>query len=162
MTKMTVFLDMLMQTLQMMKLTEKASLVTCLKFLEITFCGEHVNNTVSLSSAEAEYVALSSCVAESKSICYMLRELTQINFEPVKILEDNQSCIMMANTLETKRSKHIDIKYHFVREAIENGKIKLEYISTSNQKADILTKGLSITPFKKLRTKLGLSEIIEN
>ena len=68
---------------------------------------------------------------------------------PVK--EDNQACIKIAESEGTnKRSKHIDVRYHVTREAIKNGEIKLEYISTEEQIADALTKNLGAVKFKKL------------
>lgn len=72
--------------------------------------------TVSLSSTEAEYVALTEAICEAKWIQKLLKELGINCNEPVVIYEDNQSCISIANdSKESKRMKHLDIKYNFIR-----------------------------------------------
>ena len=73
------------------------------------------------------------------------------------VMEDNQSCIAMAkNPQHHGKSKHIEIKYHFVRKLVENETIKLEYCSTKEMIADILTKGLNREQFCYLRRKAGI------
>lgn len=114
---------------------------------------------VSLSSAESEYIALSQCVSENLFIGQMLNELLNINVYPVTVYEDNQSCIRMASTLEVKRTKHIDIKYHFVRDCVANDMIRLSYVSTNDQEADMLTKALDSRMFCYFRDKLKVLEI---
>lgn len=114
--------------------------------------------TVSLSSSEAEYIALSDCTAECIFVAQLLSELLNVNVFPVNIYEDNQSCIKMSNTLETKRTKHIDVKHHFIRECIGENKIQLFYISTTEQIADIFTKSLSASKFKYFRNLLNVCE----
>ena len=75
------------------------------------------------------------------------------------ILEDNQSAICLAKNQSIHgRTKHIDIKYHFIRDAVEAGKIKLVYCASEDMIADMLTKGLSIRQFEKLRKLAGVSE----
>jgi len=70
---------------------------------------------------------------------------------------DNQSAAkLIRNTEFHKRSKHIDICYHFVREKYSNGDIEIEYVCSRNQLADILTKALSRDLFQTLRSKIGL------
>jgi transposase InsO family protein len=113
--------------------------------------------TVSLSSCESEYIALASCVTE----CLFLGQLlTTADFSafvfPIKIFEDNQSCLKIASTLETKRSKHIDVKHHFLRQLVEEGKIKLTYVNTNQNTADIMTKSLSHVRFIYLRGNLNM------
>lgn len=71
-------------------------------------------STVSLSSAQAEYIALSSCLTEVIFVKQLLEDITDCNINHVSIFEDNQSCIKMASTLETKHTKHIDVKHHFI------------------------------------------------
>ena len=111
-------------------------------------------STVSLSSAEAEYVALADCTTECIFIGQLLTEIINKNAFPIQIFEDNQSCIKLSNTLETKRTKHIDVKHHFVRDCVTTNKIVLSYVSTSEQIADIFTKALPVVKFKYFREKL--------
>lgn len=76
---------------------------------------------------------------------------------PTKILEDNQSCIKLANNGSfAVKSKHIGIKYRFVHEKIRMRAIKLEYCPTTEMIADIFTKALSKNTFKNLRDKINI------
>lgn len=100
--------------------------------------------TVSLSTMEAEYIALSEVSKE-----YLKRLLSHMQFynlieNPVRVFCDSQSAIELAkNAVFHKRSKHIDIKYHFTRELVEKNEIKIDYLRTDSMLADILTKALS-------------------
>ena len=114
-------------------------------------------STVALSTAEAEYVALSSAAQECVWMRRLNSDLGNSREEPTTIMEDNQSCIAMAkNPQQHGRSKHIDIKYHFVRELVENKTIKLKYCPTKEMIADFLTKGLNREQFCYLRKKAGI------
>lgn len=114
--------------------------------------------SVALSSAEAEYVSLSVAVKEALWLQMLLQDF-QVNVsEPVIIREDNQACIRIAeDDKPTKRLKHIDVRYHFVREEIQRRTIQLVYVPSEDQIADIMTKGLPKPQFEKLRSLLGLS-----
>jgi len=77
--------------------------------------------------------------------------------DPVKIYEDNQGSIALAKNPEFhKRTKHIDIRYHFVREKVEDGQVVLQYVSTTDMLADIMTKAITAVQFEVLRSKLGI------
>jgi hypothetical protein len=109
--------------------------------------------TVALSSAEAEYMAASAAVQEATYLRQLLSEFGYQQSKSTTIFEDNQGCIALArNPVLHKRTKHIEIKYHFIRERIESGEIDLIYISTQKQQADILTKALPKPQFERLRT----------
>lgn len=76
---------------------------------------------------------------------------------PTKIYEDNQACIKIAEEpRDHRKMKHVDVRYNFIREAIIDGKIKVEYYSSNEQVADIMTKGLGKTLFVKHRNSLNL------
>ena len=112
---------------------------------------------VALSTAEAEYMAL-ACTAQE---AVWMRELNidmnnKLN-EPTTIYEDNQSAICMAKNPQFHgRVKHIGIKYHFIREQVNAGSVKLEYCRTEDMIADMFTKGLTQEKFEKLRNLCGI------
>ena len=113
---------------------------------------------VALSTAEAEYIALSAAAQESLWLNQLVSELTNSENQKITILEDNQSAIAMTRNPQFHgRSKHIDIKYHFVRDHVNSGYIELKYCPSGDMVADILTKGLSGQNFCKLRGNSGLS-----
>lgn len=119
--------------------------------------GSRKQTTVSLSSTEAEYIALTEAICELKWIKKLLVELNIDCKGPVVIYEDNQSCIKIIDEpKERKRMKHLDIKYHFIREVIANNEVELQYKSTDEQVADIMTKGLGKNMFMKHRKNLNL------
>lgn len=92
---------------------------------------------------EAEYAALAEI---SREIIYIRRLLTHMGFEkfvkdPIRVYCDNQSAIKLSkNAVFHKRSKHVDISFHFVRELVERGEISVKYLRTDLMLADILTK----------------------
>lgn len=113
--------------------------------------------TVSQSSTEAEYVALAYAMNEGLWLRILLKELNIDCANATVIYEDNTSCKSIAEEpKENKRMKHIDIKYHFIRDEIEKGKFKLCYIQSSDQLADVMTKGLNRKWFVKHRANLDL------
>jgi hypothetical protein len=112
---------------------------------------------VTLSTMEAEYVAASEVAREIVWIRSMLHELGLTQEEPTTIWEDNNSCIAMANNPDLQdRSKHVDVKYHYVREQVEKNVIKFERVNTKEQVADTLTKALEKKSFEKSKLELGL------
>lgn len=115
-------------------------------------------SSVSLSSTEAEYIALSQSVSEACWLRYLFYDLNICeNYVTVLVFADNQSAIKVCKNPEFhKRLKHVDIRYHFVRNKIKDNVVMLKYISTHDQQADLFTKPLGFTQFKKLREKLGL------
>lgn len=114
-------------------------------------------SSVALSSTEAEYVSLSHAVCEAIWLRNLILELGIKLDQPVVLHEDNQSCICIAQEpRDHKRMKHVDIRYNFIREKLQDGTFKIQYIPTNEQLADLFTKGLSRGPFEMLRSKLGL------
>lgn len=109
--------------------------------------------TVALSSAEAEYMALSAGVQEAIHLRQLMADLGFPQREPTIIYEDNQGCIALSeNPVMHKRTKHIDVRHHFIRERLESGDIALRYVATQNQLADLLTKPLNRDVFQRLRS----------
>jgi hypothetical protein len=113
---------------------------------------------VALSSTESEYVALSEASHEVLWVRLFLENSLGIVFsEPTAIFEDNQSAIAFAqNQCIVSRMKHIQIKYHFVRDLIENGTIELVYRYTKQMTVDVLTKPLSPSTHAYHTERLGL------
>ena len=115
---------------------------------------------VALSTAEAEYIALSKAAQESIWLQRLIMDMNEILSSPIIIFEDNQSTITMTkNNQHHGRAKHIDIKYHFIREMVTMNKIELKYCRSDEMIADILTKGMSKIQFEKLRNLIGLIDV---
>lgn len=109
-----------------------------------------------MSSAEAEYMAISE---STKEAIYIRRLLTEIigKLKATVIFCDNQSAgLMTKNPVFHEGTKHIDIRYHFVRDSIEKSDVKVEYIPTDTMPADVLTKELSLPKHKKFIKDIGL------
>ena len=112
---------------------------------------------VALSTAEAEYMALASGACQAIWLRWMLRELMHEQAGPTKLMCDNKSAIALAkNPVFHGRSKHIDIKYHYIREQVKDGEIELNFCRSEDQIADILTKPLKADLFERLKTMLGV------
>ncbi|GJV42739.1 retrovirus-related pol polyprotein from transposon TNT 1-94 [Tanacetum coccineum] len=109
-----------------------------------------------ISSTEAEYIALSGCCAQ---VLWMRSQLTDygFGFNKIPMYYDNKSTIALCcNNVQHSRSKHIDIRFHFIKEHVENGVIKLYFVNTEYQLADIFTKALGRERIEFLINKLGM------
>ncbi|GJR78628.1 diacylglycerol kinase 5 [Tanacetum coccineum] len=99
--------------------------------------------TVALSSCESEFIAATATTTQALWLKRLLSKITDSNEEKITIYVDNKSAItLMKNPVFHGRSKHIDIKYHFIRECVEKEDLTVEHISGEQQRADILTKAL--------------------
>ena len=111
----------------------------------------------SLSSTEAEYISL---CAGAQEATWLRRLLCSVGFKqetPTTMYEDNQGTIALTkNPKSHSRTRHIDLKHHLIREAVENKVVKLVYCHTEKMIEDILTKGLSKPKFEELRLMLGV------
>ena len=115
--------------------------------------------SVAMSSAEAEYMAAAGCCA---NVLWMKSQLSDygIQYKMVPIFCDNTSAIAISNNpVLHQRTKHIDIRYHFIRDHISNGEIELHFIPTEYQLADIFTKPLDEPTFTRLKAELGMLDI---
>ena len=113
-------------------------------------------STIATSTAEAEYIAAFEATKEALYIRRLMSELGQIpSSKCITLYEDSQACIKIAtNPCLAERTKHFDIKYHWLREKVKKNDVELKYIRTTEQVADILTKGLGERQHTKLRTLL--------
>ncbi|GJR97788.1 retrovirus-related pol polyprotein from transposon TNT 1-94 [Tanacetum coccineum] len=112
--------------------------------------------STAISSTEAEYIALSGCCSQ---ILWMRSQLTDYGFKFNKITLycDNKSAIALCcNNVQHSRAKHIDIRYHFIKEQVENGIMELYFVRTEYQLANIFTKPLPRERFNFLIDKLGM------
>jgi hypothetical protein len=109
-----------------------------------------------LSTAEAEYIAAGHCCTQ---LLWMRQTLRDYGYKlsKVPLLCDNESAIRITdNPVEHSRTKHIDIRYHFLRDHQQKGDIKIAYVDTQNQLADIFTKPLDEKTFSKLMNELNI------
>ena len=115
-------------------------------------------NSIALSITEAEYMALSDA---TKELLWLNHQLDDMGLnQPSTIMnEDNQGCIALAqNPGDHPRTKHINIRFHFIRAHVQSGKMELKYIATEKNVAEIMTKPFGRIIFLKLREMLNLRD----
>ena len=116
-------------------------------------------NSVSLSTAEAEYIAMASCCAQLLWMKKLLHDYG-ITQDTMCVFYDNTSAINLSkNLVQHSKSRHIKIWSHFIRDLVEEKTVYLEFINTDNQKADIFTKPLDDPRFDSLRKTIGVGNI---
>ncbi|GKC56322.1 hypothetical protein Tco_1083920, partial [Tanacetum coccineum] len=112
--------------------------------------------SVVISSTKVEYIAMSGCCAQ---ILWMRSQLTDygLGFNKIPMYCDNKSAIALCyNNVQHSRSKHIDIRFHFIKEQVENGVVELYFVNTEYQLANIFTKALCRERIEFLINKLGM------
>ena len=115
--------------------------------------------SITLSTAEAEYFSASDASREAVWLQKLLSDLFDTSLEPVVIHCNNHSCIKISkNPMFHDRSKHMEMRYHYLRDMVQRIAISLRYVPTNEQTADVLTKPLSKTKFEYFRDKLGVVE----
>nr|GFA97061.1 uncharacterized mitochondrial protein AtMg00810-like [Tanacetum cinerariifolium] len=129
----------------------------------VQFLGERLiswsskrQKNAAISSTEAEYIALSGCCAQ---ILWMRSQLSDYGlvFNKIPMYYDNKSGIALyCNNVQHSRSKHINIRYHFIKEQVEQGVIELYFVNTEYQLADLFTKALGRERIEFLTNKLGM------
>lgn len=122
---------------------------SCTGFV-VKLCGAAVSwhskrqEIVALSSTEAEYIALSTTIKEVLWISQFIKEISGMDMKPVTVYCDNTSTVKLTKSDSYReRTKHIDVRYHHIRENVERGKIKIEFMPTNDMVADALTKALA-------------------
>jgi hypothetical protein len=109
-----------------------------------------------LSATEAEYMALSDC---SRQVVWIQNIFTELGFpvQPTQICADNEGGIFIAsNPVQERRTKHIDVRFHYVCDLIEQKRIDIVWVPTDENSADMFTKNLGHIKFEKFRCMLGL------
>ena len=110
---------------------------------------------VALSSTEAEYMAACTATQEAVYLRTLMKDLKMEQVGPTTIYQDNQSSIAIANSdVSSKRTKHIDIRYHYVQEKIQSEEIKIKYRETTKMAADCLTKAVGSQVLDRNRVKI--------
>jgi hypothetical protein len=113
-------------------------------------------SSISLSITEAEYIGVAECCTQVEWMKQTLQDIKIVFEEPTIIHYDNTSAISLSkNPIQHSKSKHIPIKYRYLRDQAENKNIKLEYVPTQEQVADIFKKPLRRDVFEYLKKKLG-------
>jgi hypothetical protein len=140
------------------KIDRKSTSVTC-QFLgrSLVSWASKKQNSVALSTVEAEYIVAGHCCAQ---LLWMRQTLRDYGYKlsKVPLLCDNESAHMADNPVEHNRTKHIDIRYHFLRDHQQKGDIEIAYVDTHNQLVDIFTKPLDEKTFSKLRNELNIPD----
>lgn len=115
---------------------------------------------VALSSCEAEYMAATAAATQSIWLRGLMSEISRQPVGPVVLHIDNRSDIeLMKNPVLHGRSKHIDVRFHFIRECIERGELIVKHVVTQEQRADILTKALGRVKFEEMRKMIGVEDL---
>jgi hypothetical protein len=116
---------------------------------------------VAVSSSEAEYIAAAAAACEAVWLARLLAELVGGAVLAPKLKVDNKSAIaLMKNPVHHDRSKHIDVKFHFIREFCDRKLIDVEFVGTELQLGDILTKALGRSRFQELRGGIGMKKLV--
>ncbi|CAD6268843.1 unnamed protein product [Miscanthus lutarioriparius] len=125
----------------------------------ITWCSQK-QKTVSLSSCESEFMAATAAAKQALWLRNLISEITKERPKAVTLFVDNNSAIaLMKNPVFHGRSKHIDLKYHFIRECIERGQIVVKRVGTEEQKADVLTKSMPAVKLAVMSHLIGVRDL---
>lgn len=116
--------------------------------------------TVALSTTEAEYMAMSAATQEAIWLRNLYNEIfgSREFLKTLRIFGDNKSALMLSDKPTTfhPRTKHIDIRHHFIRGEVNNGHIRFEHVSTHDMTADALTKAVPTAKHIKCRTEMNI------
>jgi hypothetical protein len=117
-------------------------------------------NIISLSTTESEYVAATHAAKEALWLRSLIKQLFDLELSPTTLFSDNQSVIALTKDHQYHaRTKHIDVRFHFIRWIIEQGAVRLVYCPTEDMVADTLTKALPSSKVKHFAVELGLTAV---
>ena len=112
---------------------------------------------MALSIAKAEYVATYSASCEEVWMRKLLSDLFDLQLDATCIYCENKSRVKLSkNPMFHDKSKHIEIKYHYIKDMVQRGAMKLQYVATNEQIDDVLIKPLARVKFEYFREKLGV------
>jgi hypothetical protein len=116
----------------------------------------HLQPTVALSTTEAEYMAVSEAVKEAVWLKGLFSELSE-NLKVEEVFCDNQGAVLLSkDRMFHDRTKHIDIRHHYIREVVARGDLKVVKINTNDNAADMLTKPLPVAKFNLCLDLVGV------
>lgn len=117
-------------------------------------------SVVARSTAEAEFRSMASGLCELMWLRILLSELGLFDGGPLQLYCDNQAAInIVHNPVQHDRTKHVEIDRHFIREKLDEGSLRVTFVRSDSQLADVLTKGVSVVSFVNLCSKMGLMDI---
>ncbi|KAK0587534.1 hypothetical protein LWI29_024523 [Acer saccharum] len=115
-------------------------------------------NTIACSSTEAEYRYVAAIAAELNWVCFLLTDLgLTLSTAPVIYCDNVGATQLSSNQISHSRMKHVAIDFHFIRDQVQSGSLRVAHVSSKDQLADALTKPLSCPLFQSLKDKIGLS-----
>nr|GEZ53824.1 hypothetical protein [Tanacetum cinerariifolium] len=125
--------------------------------------GSQKQHCVALFSCEAEFMAATTATCQAIWIKRLLSKITGREIKPPMLFIDNKSTLDLAkNPVFHGRSKHIDTKFHFIRECVEKGEITVQHVCSKEQRAHILTKSMAKHQFEDMRSLLGVKELLNS
>ncbi|XP_058727181.1 uncharacterized protein LOC131598615 [Vicia villosa] len=117
-------------------------------------------SVLALSSCETEYIAVSLCMCQVVWLMNLLKELDIDEGDTLTLMVDNAYAINLSkNPIAHGRSKHIEMRFYYLREIVSEGRLRLGYCRSENQLTDLLTKGVTIEVFKRLKMNMGMKDL---
>ena len=115
---------------------------------------------MALSSCEAEYIVVSLCACQATWMVNLVEEITTKSHGAITMKIDSMLAINLAkNPIAHGRSKHIEMRFHYLREHVADGKINVEHCKAENQTVDIMTKGVHVEMFRRLRDMMNVDSL---